>query len=138
MVWRYILAFVLSIVLLFGWPVYIAGKRENNQQVQQAVLREEKPKQAAEVVAVEPEQGAKDGEKPIPVDADGEKPIPVDAGGEKPAGKKVDLVPGRFRVVVDPSRGSISGVTLLNHFTAVEGDPERKEQPLLLGILLRY
>ena len=144
MVWRYILAFGLSIIVLWGFlPGVDEGKGKKNPQ---------QGEQAAEVVAVEPEQGAKGGAKPIPVKVDGEepvaaeaggaKPIPVkvdgekpvaaEAGGEKPAGKKVDLVPGRFRVVVDPSRGSISGITLLNHFTAVEGDPEREEQSLLL------
>ncbi len=144
MVWRYILAFVLSIIVLWVFlPGVDEGKGKKNPQ---------QGEQAAEVVAVEPEQGAKGGAKPIPVKVDGEepvaaeaggaKPIPVkvdgekpvaaEAGGEKPAGKKVDLVPGRFRVVVDPSRGSISGITLLNHFTAVEGDPEREEQSLLL------
>ena len=39
---------------------------------------------------------------------------------------------GRFRVVVDSARGSIPGVSLLNRWTAVEGDPERELQPLLL------
>ncbi|MFP6739138.1 MAG: membrane protein insertase YidC, partial [Planctomycetota bacterium] len=43
-----------------------------------------------------------------------------------------DLVPDRFRVAVDPIRGGIDGVTLLDSWTAVEGAEDRTQQSLLL------
>ncbi|MEE3199726.1 MAG: membrane protein insertase YidC, partial [Planctomycetota bacterium] len=43
-----------------------------------------------------------------------------------------EFVPNRFRVAVDSERGGIAGVTLLDSWTAVEGDKDREEQPLLL------
>ena len=43
-----------------------------------------------------------------------------------------DFVPDRFRVAVDSERGGIAGVTLLDTWTAVEGDQGRENQPLLL------
>ncbi len=43
-----------------------------------------------------------------------------------------EFVPDRFRVAVDSERGGIAGVTLLDCWTAVEGDQGREEQPLLL------
>ncbi len=159
MVWRYILAFVLSIIVLIVWlPRQPAPEKEKEDPV----VGEEAGEIGASLGEGEKgkEPGAKGGAKPIPVKVDGEepvaaeaggaKPIPVkvdgeklvaaEAGGEKPAGKKVDLVPGRFRVMVDPSRGSISGVTLLDHYTEVQkkdedgNDLPREQQPLLLEL----
>ena len=81
MVWRYILAFLLSIILLFGWQIYIARKRENNlPKVEQDVPREEKPGPAVPAVAGPPGQGA----------IGGGKPAAGAAGGEKPVGKTPD------------------------------------------------
>ena len=101
MVWRYILAFVLSIALLFGWQIYNAARVQNNPQVApqaapkvQPVAQGQPPGQAA--------QGAIGAAKPA---------VPA-SGSEKPEEKTpaVEQKAGGFSAVWKDGLGSLDRV----------------------------
>ncbi|MEC7774656.1 MAG: hypothetical protein VYC32_01045, partial [Planctomycetota bacterium] len=69
MVWRYILAFVLSIALLFGWQIYNASRVQNNPQVAPKPTPKAQPG-----VQGQPAQGAIGAAKPAVPASGGEKP----------------------------------------------------------------
>ena len=95
MVWRYILAFVLSIALLFGWQIYNAARVPNNPQVapkgpQQPAIKQGNGN-AADVLKGEgkPEPAGKNTDPGgIGAAEPGKK-----AEGEKPAGEKTAAEP---------------------------------------------
>lgn len=74
MVWRYILAFVLSIALLFGWQIYNASRVPNNPQVARKADPKAPPPVAQGQPPGQPAQGAIGAAKPAVPASGSEKP----------------------------------------------------------------
>ena len=101
MVWRYILAFVLSIALLFGWQIFNASKVQNNPQVAPKAAPKAQPAAQGQPPG-QPAQGAIGAAKPA---------VPA-SGSEKPgeAAPAVEQKDGGFSAVWKDGLGSLERV----------------------------
>ena len=101
MVWRYILAFVLSIALLFGWQIFNASKVQNNPQVARKAVPKAQPAAQGQPPG-QPAQGAIGAAKPAVPASGSEKP-----GEATPAVEQKD---GGFSAVWKDGLGSLERV----------------------------